>query len=272
MNAVPAPGPLCPEGIRHVSHTPTSPPCTRGPLISVEGTTGVGKTYLTGRAVERLHDKPLLLDGFAARTNERPGLGRALLRGLCEAAQGDPFLRGGTPMAEALLLMAIKRHDLDTVLPDLAGGRTVVEGRSVDSTAVCQAALLHPNDQDAALETAVSLLHLAASYRPLPDLTILVTDDARAAVSRAQQRDRCIFTAEQVLFMQQASLLYERVAATDPGRYRIVDRRHIDEHEAADQIRSWIRTAQTNVRCLREPWQAMGACMCCGHQTAAVTA
>jgi dTMP kinase len=164
--------------------------------------------------------------------------------------------------------MAVKRHDLDTVLPDLAGGQAVVEGRSVDTTAVCQALLLHPDDPDAALRTATDLLDLASSYRPLPDLTILVTDDPSEALERAQRRDRCVFTGEQADFMRKASALFERLAATDPARYRVVDRRHVDEHEATEQIRTWIGHADAGLGCLTEPWQGPGAaCMCCGRRT-----
>ncbi|MFD8414038.1 thymidylate kinase [Streptomyces sp. NPDC059650] len=241
--------------------------CTRGPLISAEGLNGVGKTYLTNRAVEALDVKPLMLDEFSQRAKGRPGLGEALLQALREASCGDPFLRGGTPMAEALLLMAIKRHDLDTLLPDLTGGRTVVEGRSVDTTAVCQALLLHPDHADQALETALALLDLASFYRPLPDLTILVTDDADQALERAQRRDRRVFTPEQATFMRRACALFEQVAATDPARYRVLDRRLVDEHEAAAQIRDWIGGAGPGLDCLREPWAGEEApCMCCGHR------
>ncbi|MER6067054.1 thymidylate kinase [Streptomyces sp. NPDC001792] len=253
--------------------TPVRPSCTRGPLISAEGLNGVGKTYLTNQAIKTLETKPLMLDEFSQRANGRPGLGEALLHSLREASAGDPFLRGGTPMAEALILMAIKRHDLDTVVPDLASGRAVVEGRSVDTTAVCQALLLHPDDPDAALRTATDLLDLASSYRPLPDLTILVTDDASKALERAQRRDKCVFTGEQAEFMRGACTVFERLAASDPVRYRVVDRRHVDEYEAAEQIRAWIQGAGANLSCLVEPWQGpAAACMCCGQRTAAETA
>lgn len=262
-----------PNGYRSMTITPVRPACSRGPLISAEGLNGVGKTYLTNRAVDALETKPLMLDEFSQRANGRPGLGEALLRSLREASAGDPFLRGGTPMAEALILMAIKRHDLDTVLPDLARGQTVVEGRSVDTTAVCQALLLHPDDPDAALKTATDLLDLASSYRPLPDLTILVTDDASKALERAQRRDRCVFTGEQADFMRAACTLFEQLAAADPARYRVVDRRSVDEYEAAEQIRAWIQGAGGALSCLMEPWQSPDTtCMCCGRPNTAEAA
>lgn len=249
--------------------------CTRGPLISVEGITGVGKDYLTGHALDPIpeQDRPVMLAEFSARAHGRQGLGDHLLGALREASAPDPFLRSGTPMAEALLLLAIKRHDLDTVLPTLAGGRTVAEGRSVDSTAVCQALLLHPHDSDTALETARSLLDLAASYRPLPDLTILVTDDPDRAIDRAQRRDRCVFTPEQAHYLREAGALFERLAATGPARYRVVDRRRIDTGEAAALFRSWIGEARMGLGCWREPFQGPQApCLCCGQPTGLVPA
>ncbi|SEU34499.1 hypothetical protein SAMN05421811_11263 [Nonomuraea wenchangensis] len=53
-----------------------------------------------------------------------------------------------------------------------------------------------------------------------------------------------------------------RPAATDPARYRVVNRRTVDEHEAAELIRSWIQDASTGLGCGREPWQSpeAGAC------------
>lgn len=239
--------------------------CARGPLISIEGVTGVGKTYLTRHAIELLDTKPLLLEEFSARTDVRSDLGAALLRSLREASGGDPFLRGGTPIAEALILLAIKRHDLDSVIGELASGRGVIEGRGVDSTAVCQAVLLHPDDPDAALATATDLLSLAASYRRLPDRTILVTDGAHQAIARAQGRDRCVFTDEQTAFMRSVCALFEQVAATDPDRYRVVDRRTVGEHEATQLLQALIRSAGVGLACLGEPWRGPQApCMYCG--------
>ncbi|GAA4923163.1 hypothetical protein GCM10023334_027420 [Nonomuraea thailandensis] len=170
-------------------------------------------------------------------------------------------------MAETWLLLAIKRYDLDTVVAELARGRAVVEGRSVDTTAVCQALLLHPDTPGSALETARALLDFASAYRPLPDLTILITDDAHAAIARTQQRDQRVLTSEQARLMEEACALYERLATTDPARYRVVDRRTVDERQAAELVRAWIHNARTGLDCVREPWQGPEArCMCCGRR------
>ncbi|MGH3400925.1 MAG: thymidylate kinase [Streptosporangiaceae bacterium] len=247
--------------------------CTRGPLISTEGIPGVGKTYLTSHALDGIDGNPLILDGFSQREHGHPDLGKALLRALRAASGPDPFLRGGAPAAEALLLLAIKRHDLDIVQPGLSAGRIVVEGRSIDTTAVCQAVQLRPGAPVAALEEAVALVRLAASFRLLPDLTILITDDPPAAIERAQQRDNRLYTADQVAFLNETCALHEQLAATDPVRYRVVDRRNTGSREAIRQIRAWIGEARHDLSCAREPWQSPGACcMYCGHRMEPVPA
>jgi dTMP kinase len=252
---------------------PPRHPCTRGPLISTEGIPGVGKTYLTSRAVNGLDGSPLILDGFSQREHGHPDLGKALLHALRAASGADPFLRGGAPAAEALLLLAIKRHDLDIVLPGLADGRTVIEGRSIDTTAVCQAVQLHPGAPAAALAEAAALVRLAASFRPLPDLTILITDDPSAAIERAQQRDSRLYTPGQIAFLKETCALHEQLAATDPVRYRVVNRRCTASHAAVQQIRSWIGEARHDLSCAREPWQNPAACcMYCGHRMEPVPA
>jgi dTMP kinase len=247
---------------------PTQPgPCTRGPLVSVEGINGVGKTYLTNRAIAHLDDKPALLEGLSERKSGQ-ALDKALLAALRQASGGDPFLRGGTPTAESLLLLAIKRHDLDTVIADLAAGRTVIEGRSTDTTAVCQGLLRHPGDPDAALATALDLLQFGAAWRPQPDLTILVTDDAHIAAERVYQRDRRTLTDDQRAFMHAARQLHEQLADHDRTRYRVIDRRLLDEHQAAEQIRTLLLQARDGLPCVREPWQRAGApCLYCGRPT-----
>ncbi|MGW6388979.1 dTMP kinase [Streptomyces sp. NPDC055103] len=247
----------------------------RGPLISTEGINGVGKTYLTNQALNTVpagtkHQAPLLLDEFSARAHGRAGLGGALLTALLKASADDPFLRGGTPAAEALLLLAIKSHDLDTIRPVLASGRAVVEGRSIDTTAVYQALLMHPDDPAAALEEAVAIVDLAARFRPLPDMTILVTDDATAAIARAQKRDQRAYSPDQLRLQHAVSTLYEKLAATDPVRFRILDRREVEEKAAVEQIRSWITEARTGLGCLPEPWQGPpGTCALLADRTGA---
>ncbi len=84
---------------------------------------------------------PLVVEEFSQRRDDDDvDLGRRLLRTLVTAAQGGHFLRAGFPKSETLLLLAIKMHDFEATLPTLLVGRTVIEGRSIHSTAVYHSA------------------------------------------------------------------------------------------------------------------------------------
>lgn len=232
--------------------------CGRGPLISIEGLNGVGKTYLTSLLPTDLaHHEPLILEEFSARHGSDTDLGRAIVRSLYRAADGDPFLRSGHPGAETLALLAVKMFDFERCRSALSDGRLVLEGRSVHSTAVYQSLILH-DDDTAAYHQAHALLALAQTWRPLPDLTILVDDDVDAALGRAERRDHRSYTPEQRHIHERAAHLYRRLAADDPIRMPVLDRRGLPTDELINVMSRLITGAIRE--CLTEPWRAATAC------------
>jgi dTMP kinase len=218
----------------------------RGRLISIEGLNGVGKTYLTARVVDATAARgqpPLVVEEFSRRSDSGSDLGRRLLRILLTAAQGEPFLRAGFPKSETLLVLAIKMHDFETTLPALLTGRTVIEGRSIHSTAVYQALIMNPDDDAAAQTMAGQILDTAARWRPLPDLTIIITDDTETSIKRAETRDGISYTAEQRRLHHRAAALFEHLAGTEPEHVRVLDRRERDVDELVATITAWIESA-----------------------------
>ncbi len=218
----------------------------RGRLISLEGLSGVGKTYMTRRVVDETTgagaEPPVVVEEFSHRHGDGD-LGRCLLRTLSAAASDEHFLRGGYPKSETLLLLAIKMHDYEKTLPALRAGHTVIEGRSIHSTAIYQSLILNPDDDRAAVDSVQSILETAARWRPLPDLTIVLTDNLHAAVQRAETRDDRAFTEGQWAVHLRAAALFERLAELDPEHVRLLDRRHHDADSLVEIIGRWIATA-----------------------------
>jgi len=223
------------------------PPPGRGLLVSVEGVSGTGKTYLTHRLLD---DNPgiaadaVVIGEFSRRP---PGgdLGHDLLHTLIDAAAGDPLLRGGRPAAETLMLLAIKAHDYEAhCLPALAQGRIVLEGRSLHCVAVYQALILHPDDDEQAFAEMLAILSTAAQWRPLPDLTFLVADDPAEAAERAGQRDGRPFSAEYLHAHHRAAALYDQAAAHAPGTIVVIDRRQLDTSSAISLMQTRITEHQ----------------------------
>jgi dTMP kinase len=222
----------------------------RGHLISLEGLSGVGKTYLTNRVITAatvaFGEPPLIIEEFSQRHQDNNAdLGRRLLHALVTAAQGEHFLRAGYPKSETLLLLAIKMYDFEATLPTLLAGRTVIEGRSIYSTAIYQSLIMHPDDHHTAAASVAHILDTAARWRPLPDLTIVITDDPQAAIHRAEARDGITFTAEQWALHHHAAPLFEHLATIDPEHVRSLDRREHNTNALVTTIGEWITTAPT---------------------------
>jgi dTMP kinase len=212
-----------------------------GLLVSVEGISGTGKTTLTAPFAACLRDRgiPVVsLDGFSQRaTSAQRDLGHDILRALIHAAGGDPFLRTGHPATETLLLLAIKAHDYEKhCRPALQQGHLVIEGRSLHTTAVYQSLILHPHDNQQALARAHQILDLATCWRPLPDLTLLITDDVAASLRRLEHRDHTRCTAEQRHLHQRADWLFRQLVSATPTTIRLIDRRYLSREDAVAQM------------------------------------
>jgi dTMP kinase len=214
-----------------------------GRLISVEGISGVGKTTLTRPFVELLRregQRVTSLDGFSERTaSSEHDLGRDILRALISAADGDRFLRGGHPAAETLLLLAIKTFDYERYcLPALHDGCVVIEGRSLHSIAVYQSLILHADNDHQAFAEAQEILRHGARWRPLPDVTLLITDDVTTAIDRLQRRDAIRCTAAERYLHHRASSLFAKLADADTARIRVIDRRDAKQDLIISQMLS----------------------------------
>jgi dTMP kinase len=228
---------------------PRTPP-RQGLLVSAEGVSGTGKTYLTNllTSTPGLPEDTIVIDEFSQRPHSGD-LGHDLLHALVTASGGDPLLRGGTPAAETLMLLAIKAHDYEEhCIPALANGALVLEGRSLHCTAVYQALILHPEDDDKAFAEMQAILAAATLWRPLPDLTFLITDDPGTAAARAAQRDGRPFSGDYLRIHHRAAALYDRAAQSDPGAFTVIDRRKLATADAVSLMRALIAKRQQAAR------------------------
>jgi thymidylate kinase len=204
---------------------------TEPPAVALEGANGTGKTYLARSAAAALADRcHLLAELFDSPPDGLQGQVIAALRN-----GGGQFLRLGVPRTETLLLAALQVHRHEA-LPALSPGTVVLEDRGPLSVAVYQAAVLHPSDQDAALTTAVKILAQMAQWRPLPALTLLLTDEPRRRLHRFEHRIGRPASADEADLMTSVAGLYDLIAAQHPGEVTVMDRRVLDEDACVSAI------------------------------------
>lgn len=186
----------------------------RGLFVTFEGSEGCGKSTQIRHVAAWLAQR-----GKDCVTTREPGgtpAGDEIRHLLQHAPQGH----GLVPEAE-LLLFAASRAQLvrELVLPALAAGKVVVSDRFHDSTTVYQgvARRLAPS--------SVASINNFAIDACLPDVTFLLDMDAREAHGRLQRRegpaDR--MESEPLAFYEAVRDGYLRLAATEPGRFVVLD-------------------------------------------------
>ncbi|MFN0084982.1 MAG: dTMP kinase [Blastocatellia bacterium] len=187
----------------------------RGRLITFEGMDGCGKT-------SQLH---LLAGELSARgveftSTREPGgteLGRKIRSALLDGGKGSV-----EPLAELLLYAADRaQHVRQIVLPALEAGRIVLSDRFYDATTVYQG---YARGFDLGM---VRDLNRLAAGGIEPDLTLLFDLDVELALRRtrsrgdeARGRDR--LDSEPIEFHTRVREGYLEIAATEPGRFRII--------------------------------------------------
>lgn len=207
-----------------------------GRLISVEGISGTGKTYLVQQV--RACTKGTLVIGDAGH-RAAGALEGMILDALRRT--NDRFLRGGSPEAETLLLLALKADQYHRVIaPALASGCTVIEDRSVDSTAVYQALILSGLDIAAATARARDIYTEAMMWRPAPQITYLIDDDFDTALARATDRETAPYSDDESALLRAAHQLYIVHAEAHPDRIQVLDRRVLPEKDLIDALANGI--------------------------------
>lgn len=185
----------------------------RGKFITFEGGDGCGKSTQARLLCEALREK----DVSAVLTREPGGtegaheIRRLLVEG--EVHRWDP-------LTETLLHCAARREHVEKLVrPSLEKGSWVVSDRYVDSTVAYQG---YGYGVDIPF---IKELHEKTTGRLMPDLTIILTMDVEAALSRTSSRggkeDR--YEKMELEFHERLQRGFLTIAQRQPERCRIID-------------------------------------------------
>ncbi len=190
-----------------------------GLFITFEGTEGSGKSTQMQLLVERLRAA-----GLTVVENQEPGstsIGKQIRRILL-----DPAHQEMAPMTELLLMFASRTQAAaEIITPALDLGHIVVSDRFTDSTLAYQG-----EARGLGFETVLKTHQLALG--PLfPDLTLCMMIDLETGLARAQDRNRqnwedaieARLDRQPLEFHQRVKAAYEKIAALEPQRFRIID-------------------------------------------------
>jgi dTMP kinase len=180
----------------------------RGRLITIEGLDGAGKTTLCQGIAAALPDARLLREPGGVELSERI---RALVK--------DPALEVD-PRAEALLYAAARAQLVASLVrPLLDAGTTVLLDRFVDSSLAYQGAGRALGGE------AVRAINDFGTSGLVPDVTLLLRIDPAAGRARQAGRgeapDR--LELEHEAFFEKIARAYDKLAAAEPQRIRVLD-------------------------------------------------
>jgi dTMP kinase len=115
----------------------------------------------------------------------------------------------------------------------LAPPAMVLEDRGIDTVALYQAAIIlgEHATEDETWTLAQQVYQTATQWRPVSDLTLLITDDLENCWRRWTEREGTPLTGEQQHLVSRVAGLYHRQAAHEPERFRIVARAGRDQDE-----------------------------------------
>jgi dTMP kinase len=196
-----------------------------GRLITVEGLDGAGKTSLVVALAGALAER-----GTGVEMLREPGGVAAAER--ARAVVLDPDLRVGA-RAEALLYAAARAQLVEeAVAPALAAGRWVLLDRFVDSSLAYQGGGRALGVDD------VAAINRFACDGVRPDRTLLLRVEPE--LGRARQGGRGAapdrLEREDAAFFARVAATYDRLAAADPDRIRVLDASRSPDAVLADAL------------------------------------
>ena len=180
-------------------------------FITFEGGEGSGKTTQI-----QLLAGHLRREGRTVLTTREPGgtrIGDAIRELLLDSTLSEMSDR-----AEALLYAASRAQLVDEVIkPALAEDKVVICDRYIDSSVAYQA-FARGLDRE-----AVENISLWATGNLLPDLTFLLKIPAEKGLFRAITGEADRIEREEITFHEQVEAGYNRLAAENPLRFRIIE-------------------------------------------------
>lgn len=183
----------------------------RGAFITVEGGEGVGKSSSLAAIASWLKSR-----GLAVALTREPGgtpLGETIRSWILDGNHG-----GLSAEVEALLMCAARaEHVNKVILPQLARGAWVVCDRFADATMAYQGG---GRGADAGF---LRVLADGVQRGLTPDLTLLLDAPVEVGMARIANRAHDHFEREESAFFERVRRTYLEIAASEPGRVRVVE-------------------------------------------------
>lgn len=213
----------------------------KGLLVSLEGISGCGKTYLTKILREKMeYEKMFFVSEVSDRTAD--DVDKKIIDIIRSSSNG--FFQNGIPFTETLLLLALKVFDFEKIITEkLKEGFIVFEDRSIDTIAVYQSIIINNGINNYTLSTAKEILKMSKKLRKIPDITFLITDSFQNSIDRAEKRNKRNYNQSELNLLKNADSMYESWARNklNSDRIKVLNRKNKD-------LKSFVKVVEGEIR------------------------
>lgn len=210
----------------------------RGKLITIEGISGVGKTYYFNK-LKKLFDKEKIIFNSEINDSVQSKYNKKIFDILTSC--NSRFFDVGNPKMETLLIAAMQaNNEQNFILPAIQEGMNVISDRGYDTVCILESikfSIKYNTNLDNDVEEIYSFLN---KYCMIPDKTILLIDDCDKCIARAEKRDKLNYNDKEKIILKKSYEYFLKMALKYNERYYIIYVNRLTEKEIVDEMISII--------------------------------
>lgn len=206
----------------------------KGQLITIEGISGVGKTYYFNK-LKKLCGKNKIIFNSEINDSRQFGYNKKIFDVL--TSTNNRFFDTGNPKMETLLIAAKQANDEERFInPTIEKGLTVISDRGYDTVCILEG-IMYSLKYNTKLEKDIDDLYLTLTkYCKVPDKTILLVDDYDKCISRATKRDKMDYNDKEKYILNKSYEYFIKMSLKYNERFYIINLNKLSEDEVLNRM------------------------------------
>ena len=206
----------------------------KGQLITIEGISGVGKTYYFNK-LKKLCDKNKIIFNSEINDSRQFGYNKKIFDVL--TSTNNRFFDTGNPKMETLLIAAKQANDEERFInPTIEKVLTVISDRGYDTVCILEV-IMYSLKYNTKLEKDIDDLYLTLTkYCKVPDKTILLVDDYDKCISRATKRDKMDYNDKEKYILNKSYEYFIKMSLKYNESFYIINLNKLSENEVLNRM------------------------------------
>ena len=205
-----------------------------GQRITIEGISGVGKTYYFNK-LKKICDKNRIIFNSEINDSKQQGYNRKIFEIL--TSTNNPFFDTGNPKMETLLIAAKQANDEERFInKKIENGMTVISDRGYDTVCILEG-IMYSLKYKTKMEKDIDDLYVfLAKYCRIPDKTILLVDDYNKCIFRVEQRNKMLYNRKEKYILKKSYDIFKKMSVKYSNRIYTININNLSEEEVLNKI------------------------------------